>query len=417
MFLQRNSHVEFLLAAAMPRGHLPASKMYVDLLTLYFIIIGTLLASAGLTFWEHRTHPNRSGSLRILAAGFATLALGCLVALFRGKLPSPLGSAVANLIVLSGYLLIMNGAASLSGRRYRAASIGLLIVMALIWLVAGDQREDLVWKYVSAFPIALVSGMTAWELMRCQPLKLLTPLRIATAAASLHALVYAARAFILPWWVAEHGPGMHLAASTLTMYEGVLYSIMLPMTLLKLIREETHGELLRESQTDYLTRLGNRRWFFEQGARIIDSGAGRGPIAVLAFDLDQFKAINDRHGHHAGDQVLKFFADSARSVLGADALLARLGGEEFAALLSGPDARRATVLGAAVAQHFAVTVVGRDDSLGISATVSVGLAQFEDRVPPLADALAAADRALYQAKALGGNRVELARAAASAVSC
>jgi len=391
--------------------------MYVDLLTLYFIIIGTLLASAGLTFWEHRTHPSRSGSLCILAAGFATLAAGCTVVLFRTQLPSPLGSAVANLIVLSGYLLIMNGAASLSGRRYRGASFGLLIVMALIWLAAGDQREDLVWKYVSAFPIALVSGVTAWELLRCQSLRSLTPLRIAAAAAGIHALVYAGRAFILPWWVAEHGPGIHLAASTLTMYEGVLYSIVLPMTLLKLIREETHGQLLRESQTDYLTRLGNRRWFFEQGARIIEGGAGRGPVAVLAFDLDQFKAINDRYGHQTGDQVLKFFADSARCVLGDDVLLARIGGEEFAALLSGLDARRATVLGAAVAQRFAVTVSGREDSLGIPATVSVGLAQFEDKVPPLVDALAAADRALYQAKALGGNRVELAGAAASALNC
>lgn len=401
----------------MRRRDTHAFKMYVDLLTLYFIIIGTLLASAGLTFWEHRTHPSRSGSLRILAAGFATLALGCSVALFRAKLPGAFGSAIANLIVLGGYLLIMNGAASLSGRRYRAASIGLLIVMALIWLVAGDAGQDVVWKYVSAFPIALVSGMTAWELLRCPSLRSLTPLRIATAVASIHALVYTARAFILPWWVAGHGPEIHLTASTLTMYEGVLYSIVLPMTLLKLIREETHGRLLRESQTDYLTRLGNRRWFFEQGTRIIENGAGRGPVAVLAFDLDQFKAINDRHGHQAGDQVLKFFADTARCVLGEDVLLARIGGEEFAALLSGPDARRATVLGAAVAQRFAVTVSGRDDSLGIPATVSVGLAQFEDKVPPLADALAAADRALYRAKALGGNRVELALAAAIPVSC
>lgn len=401
----------------MRRRATQAFKMYVDLLTLYFIIIGTLLASAGLTFWEHRTHPSRSGSLRILAAGFATLALGCTVVLFRAKLPSPLGSAVANLIVLSGYLLIMNGAASLSGRRYRGVSIGLLIVMALIWLVAGDQREDMVWKYVSAFPIALVSAMTAWELLRCHSLRPLIPLRIAAAVASIHALVYAARAFLLPWWVAEHGPGIHLTASTLTMYEGVLYSIVLPMTLLKLIREETHGQLLRESQTDYLTRLGNRRWFFEQGARLIEAGAGRGPIAVLAFDLDQFKAINDRHGHQAGDQVLKFFAESARCVLGADVLLARIGGEEFAALLSGQEARRATVLGAAVAQHFAGTVSRRDDGTGIPATVSVGLAQFDDKVPPLADALAAADRALYQAKALGGNRVELALAVAGSVNC
>ncbi|MBO9330640.1 diguanylate cyclase [Achromobacter xylosoxidans] len=379
--------------------------MYVDLLTLYFIIIGTLLATAGLTFWEHRTHPRRSRSLRILAAGFATLALGCTAALFRSRVPGGLGSAAANLIVLSGYLLVMNGAASLRGRRYRAASFALLIVMALIWAAAGERGEDLVWKYVSAFPIALVSGMTAWQLLRCDELKAYTPLRIAAAVTGVHALIYAARACLLPWWVAGHGPGIHLAASTLTMYEGVLYSILLPMTLLKLVREETHGQLLRESQTDYLTRLGNRRWFFEQGARLLQDAGARAPLAVLAFDLDRFKAINDRHGHQKGDQVLQAFAETARAVLGPDTILARIGGEEFAALLAGDAAGRAQTLGESIAQRFAGAIAAQADGIAMPATVSIGLARYERAAPPLAEALAAADRALYSAKEAGGNRL------------
>jgi len=379
--------------------------MYVDLLTLYFIIIGTLLATAGLTFWEHRAHPKRSGSLRILAGGFATLALGCTVALFRGRFPGMLGSPAANLIILGGYLLVMNGAASLRGKRYPAASFALLVAMALAWAVAGGQGQDDVWKYVSAFPIALVSGATAWQLLRCGELKALRPLRIAAAVTGIHALIYAARAFLLPWWVAVHGPGVQLAASTFTMYEGVLYSILLPMTLIKLVREETHGALVKESQTDYLTRLGNRRWFFEQGARLIEDGKGRVPVAVLAFDLDQFKAINDRYGHQKGDQVLQSFAETARGMLGADAILARIGGEEFAALLSGDAAGRAAALGDAIARRFAETISDQVDNIGIPATVSIGLAQYELDAPPLAEALAAADRALYRAKAQGGNRL------------
>ncbi|MDT4824887.1 GGDEF: diguanylate cyclase (GGDEF) domain protein [compost metagenome] len=390
--------------------------MYVDLLTLYFIIIGTLLASAGLTFWEHRAHPKRGGSLRILAAGFATLALGCTAALFRGQVPGALGSPAANLIVLSGYLLVMNGAASLRGKRYPAASFALLVVMALIWAVAGAQGQDVVWKYVSAFPIALVSGLTTWQLLRCDSLKALKPLRIAAAVTAIHALIYAARALVLPWWVAGHGPGVHLPASTLTMYEGVLYSILLPMTLIKLVREETHGELVRESQTDYLTRLGNRRWFFEQGARLVEDAKGRAPVAVLAFDLDQFKSINDRYGHQKGDQVLQSFAETARGMLGPDAILARIGGEEFAALLSGAAASRALALGEAVAQRFAETISNRIDNIGIPATVSIGLAQYEHSAPPLAEALAAADQALYRAKALGGNRLVAAAAAMRAAA-
>jgi diguanylate cyclase (GGDEF)-like protein len=177
------------------------------------------------------------------------------------------------------------------------------------------------------------------------------------------------------------------------------------MTLIKLVREETHGALVKESQTDYLTRLGNRRWFFEQGARLIEDGKGRVPVAVLAFDLDQFKAINDRYGHQKGDQVLQSFAETARGMLGADAILARIGGEEFAALLSGDAAGRAAALGDAIARRFAETISDQVDNIGIPATVSIGLAQYELDAPPLAEALAAADRALYRAKAQGGNRL------------
>lgn len=401
----------------MHRRNVFTFEMYVDLLTLYFLAIGTLLASAGMTFWEHLTHPTRSKSLRILAAGFATLAIGCATVLFRRDLPGAVGSAISNLVILSGYLLVLNGVASLSGRRYRAASAGVLIGMALVWAALGARWQDVVWNYVSAIPIAVVSAMTAREMWRCDAMKPLHSRHIVVVVTGIHALLYAARAFVLPWLVAAYGQPIQSLASKITMYEGVLYSVILPMTLLKLIREETHGQLLRESQTDYLTRLGNRRWFFEQGARIIGGMGGCGPVSVLAFDLDRFKAINDRYGHQTGDKVLKSFAEIARSVVGPDAILARIGGEEFAALLSGDDARRARALGETVAKRFAETIPNQIDGIGIPTTVSIGLAQFDNDVPALADGLAAADQALYRAKSLGGNRLELAQAiAASAVA-
>ncbi|MCY1533563.1 putative diguanylate cyclase DgcT [compost metagenome] len=137
---------------------------------------------------------------------------------------------------------------------------------------------------------------------------------------------------------------------------------------------------------------------------------------MLAFDLDQFKSINDRYGHQKGDQVLQSFAETARGMLGPDAILARIGGEEFAALLSGAAASRALALGEAVAQRFAETISNRIDNIGIPATVSIGLAQYEHSAPPLAEALAAADQALYRAKALGGNRLVAAAAAMRAAA-
>ncbi|MNT34112.1 putative diguanylate cyclase YcdT [compost metagenome] len=131
-------------------------------------------------------------------------------------------------------------------------------------------------------------------------------------------------------------------------------------------------------------------------------------MSILAFDLDQFKSINDRHGHQAGDKVLKSFAEIARDVMGSEAILARIGGEEFAALLWGDDAQRAQALGEAVAKRFAETMSGRTDGIGIPATVSIGLARFDQDVPAIMDGLAIADQALYRAKSLGGNRLELA---------
>lgn len=379
--------------------------MHVALLTLYFLIVGTLFASSGMTLWEYRTHPKRSKELKILAAGYATLAIGCAAVTVRHQLPGATGSALSNLVIVSGYLLVLHGVASLSGRQYRKSSLALLILLAVTWAVAGARFEDSVWYYASAIPIALASGATSFELLRCESMKGLQSRHIAALVTGIHALVYAARATILPLLVARYGRDVVLIASNITMYEGVLYSVVLPMTLLRLIREETHGELLRDSQTDYLTRLGNRRWFFEEGARVIrDAEPGR-PISLLAFDLDLFKAINDRYGHKTGDEVLKAFSDIARSVVGPEAILARIGGEEFAALLPNHHSLRAKEVGEIVARCFAETIPHRIEGVALRATVSVGLAQLGSEAPTLADLLAAADAALYNAKSLGGNRL------------
>jgi diguanylate cyclase (GGDEF)-like protein len=383
--------------------------MHVDLLTLYFLAIGTLLASSAMTLWERRTHPSRRKELNILSGAYATLAVGCAAAAFRHTLPGSLGSALSNLVIVTGYLLILHGAATLNRRQYRVGSLVILVLLALTWAIAGASREGLMWGYVSAIPIAIACGMSARELLRDNALKRFQSRRIAAWVSAVHAIFYAFRAFVLPWLATRYGTEFFSIASKVTMYEGVLYSVVLPMTLLKLVREESHEKLRLETQTDYLTGLGNRRRFFEEGTRVIrDSGATR-PMSLLAFDLDHFKAINDRYGHETGDEVLKSFGKIARDVMGPDAILARIGGEEFAALLPGHDRRRAQEVGDAVVQRFASTVSHRSNGVAIQATVSGGLAHAANDEVKLAELLAAADQALYRAKSLGGNRLELAQ--------
>ncbi|MGF6723074.1 diguanylate cyclase (GGDEF)-like protein [Paraburkholderia sp. GAS41] len=386
--------------------------MHVDLITLYFLAIGTLLASSAMTLWERRAYPTRNRELTILAAAYATLAVGCAAAPFRHALPGATGSALGNLVIVSGYLLVLHGVAALSGRQYRAASLGILLVLTASWATGGVRWQEVWWSYVSAVPIALVCGMTSWELLRSDRVESLRSRHIVVLVSGGHALLYAVRACVLPWLVSVYGQEVLSVAGKITIYEAVLYSVVLPMTLLMLVREEAQGQLLYESRTDYLTGLGNRRWFFEEGTRVLRNAAASRPVSLLAFDLDQFKAINDRYGHEAGDKVLKSFGNIASSSVGPEALLARIGGEEFAALLPGHDSRRAQAIGEGVIRHFAGTISHKIDDVEIRATVSIGLAQSDSEAVALADLLAAADQALYRAKSLGGNRLELAHTTA-----
>lgn len=383
--------------------------MHVDLITIYFLAIGTLLVSAGMTLWERFTNPRRSRELKILALGYTILSIGCAAAALRPHMPGASGSALSNLIIMTGYLLVLHGVASFNHRRHVAATIGVLGGLAVAWIISGVRWEGVMWQYLTAFPIALVAALTARELFICQGLRRFLSRRIAAAVFTTHALFYAFRAFILPMLAFRFGTDLLPLVSKITMYEGVLFSVAMPMTLIRLVRDESHGHLLRETHTDYLTGLGNRRRFFEKGERVIGASRLSGPISLLAFDLDHFKVINDRYGHETGDRVLKSFADIAQRAAGPDAVLARIGGEEFAALLPGCNGAQAEAVGEAIAERFAASVSHSLDGEAVSGTVSIGLAQADTVTPSLTGLLAAADRALYRAKSLGGNRLEVAQ--------
>lgn len=168
---------------------------------------------------------------------------------------------------------------------------------------------------------------------------------------------------------------------------------------------EVQAELRRFAETDDLTGLLNRRRFFADAARVLENAAGTGePVAVLMIDLDYFKVINDRHGHAVGDAVLRDFALRCSSALG-DGILARLGGEEFVALLPGHDhgdaLRRAEELRRLTAS---APVLFESHRLSLTASIGVAVASAPFDIDSL---LARADRAVYAAKRAGRNRVSL----------
>ncbi len=167
-----------------------------------------------------------------------------------------------------------------------------------------------------------------------------------------------------------------------------------------LLRERVRAERL--ALLDELTGIPNRRY-----ARIFleteFAAAQRGrPVAVVLFDLDRFKAYNDSRGHAQGDEVLRRFARILDQTTRRTSLSARFGGDEFIAILPACDAAGALTFASRVAEQLRAAQAGPE-----AITVSAGIAVYDPWLHSPDTLIAAADQALYQAKADGWNHVRV----------
>ena len=168
--------------------------------------------------------------------------------------------------------------------------------------------------------------------------------------------------------------------------------------------------LRQESVRDMLTGLYNRRYFEEsmrrelmRSARAQAQGSHNG-LSVLMIDIDHFKRFNDEHGHHVGDQVLREVAQVLKSQTRGSDVAARFGGEEFIVVL--PDTPPGLALKRAEQMRWSVENLACASGGTLpSVTISIGLAEFPPHGNTLELLLLAADKALYEAKRAGRNRV------------
>ena len=167
-----------------------------------------------------------------------------------------------------------------------------------------------------------------------------------------------------------------------------------------------HGIVQRQAITDELTELANRRYFMEtletelRRAERFDE-----PLALVFADLDDFKNVNDRFGHHVGDEVLRAFADVVRKRVRTIDLGARLGGEEFAVLLLETDLVGAEALAESLRSAIETLTVPVEGGV-VQVTASFGVAAYPE-THSADELMNAADRALYRAKREGKNRVSV----------
>lgn len=172
-------------------------------------------------------------------------------------------------------------------------------------------------------------------------------------------------------------------------------------------RQQAQAQLLELATTDSLTGLRNRRYFMHRAGEEFERARRyRLPLALLMLDADHFKAINDRHGHHVGDQVLQALARRGQELLRDVDLFARIGGEEFAILLPQTDLDAARVVAERLRQRVASTPIATDQGL-LTLTISLGLTGFDATIIDFDALLCRADAALYRAKQNGRNRTEV----------
>ena len=162
------------------------------------------------------------------------------------------------------------------------------------------------------------------------------------------------------------------------------------------------------ANTDQLTGLASRRAALQAlDAAIADAAASGRALSVAIFDVDHFKAVNDRYGHPAGDRVLQRVARAAVHASRQADLIGRLGGEEFLLLLPGADADAAMMVAERVRLAVAGSVAPDDGHGDPAVTISIGVARLETDASA-AMLLNRADRALYDAKRSGRNRLRIA---------
>ena len=366
-------------------------------------IAGCLLL---LSWLQHR----RIVALGVWGSGFLTASIATtLIIVARGTIPDFWSIVVGNALLAAAYGILWCGARKFDGKN---VSIVLVLAGVLLWLAAcsigpiyarPEARATVMAAIGIGYTLLAVrelwlgrgDGVWRWPIM----------VLLLGHAASIPIYIPIAGAW-------KHPDPADVDLLTFMIFEAAFVSICAAYLFGGLVKDRIAASYRHASLTDPLTGVTNRRGFFQMGERLLmRTRFARQPSALLMFDLDQFKSINDRYGHHAGDDVLTAFCKVVTAHLRPSDLFGRIGGEEFACLL--PDTEPQDALWLAERVRAAVEAASHPaGEHSVRATVSVGAASSNDATADLTGLLNAADQALYRAKEAGRNRVEIASYAA-----
>ncbi|HMN65645.1 MAG: diguanylate cyclase [Burkholderiaceae bacterium] len=383
-----------------------------DIPTVYMLTGFSSLVGAGILIWLRRDHRESSPALTLFAAGIFALGIGFLSFAAREAMDGWL----APLVGYSGFgvsaALIWLGSRQLYGLpglqgRVIVAGIALAGYIAALFAIREPTAAKAIARITlnGVFVIAFM-GLAAWEAHRSRWLAPLRSVRLIRALLVLFCAIVAVRmiAFLvqgIPLHTDGSAPPGALRAFFAVVFGSMPFAI--TVSVLGISNSQLSTRLHQMATTDDLTGLVSRRSLQESANRLLGQAPDSGCIALLMIDVDNFKTINDRHGHTIGDHVLRHVANVLRQSLRPDSLIVRYGGDEFCALVPVPGEAAAFV----VAERLRATMEAspyRLDSQRIPVTLSIGVSVHRHG-KTLRQLLDEADRRAYRAKADGRNRV------------
>jgi diguanylate cyclase (GGDEF)-like protein len=390
--------------------------LQVDVLTAYAICAAGALVGALIMRLVDSPQPQVRRAIELCTLGFVVLGLS-LGSVFWAEHAASLsvqgllaGGTVLSLTLFSAGLTLLAGQPA-PGRLQMGLLLGLAVLVTFI---------PSLWGTTAASRVLVVAMVITSTMMVVNTRGLILRPRDGAERALSLAVVSLAGSSWLRAWLAAVAPGeapahlLHLPPSLVSpfaMLYGIL-PILVATLLLSLVNSRLRNDLKQRASIDELTGALTRRALREAVPAMLHEDAQRhGAVALLMLDIDHFKDVNDRFGHASGDLVLQQAGKLLREQLRADALLARVGGEEFVVLVPVSDLRGARLVAERLREAVATTPWLAVDGRPMGVTLSVGVTLIGPR-EPFDAALRRTDEALYRAKGEGRNQVQVALEAA-----
>ena len=384
-----------------------------DMRTIYFItmLINLVLATLMLVYW--RTQKTYAGfSYMVLSTSL--IALTFLLLTIRGRIPDYISILGANLMVGLAMLFRLEGFRRFVG--VEQFQYGDLIPVAVMLLTASYftfvQNSEMIRAIILSVVVIYFIIKMLYTLLTSTNQAEKPLISVIVVIHTIYVLVMSGRA--LAWLFI--GPEMHLFAPTTSNVGFFIYSLMNNVAL-TIVYIMMNGQRLTNHLTvaqqalellatkDSLTDLYNHRTLRELGqSELLRSRRMNHELALLMFDIDRFKHVNDTYGHAAGDKVLNLLGNQALRTCRSIDIVARMGGDEFVMLLPETSAENAVIVAGRL-QRIVAQEACEWDGQQIKITLSIGLTALTPDDREFESLLRRADDALYEAKRTGRDRL------------